>query len=115
MKNLEEKVNERLRELGKTKTDLAKDVGVSWNGLAKMISRGTFKTQHMLRISKFLDVDLNFFGLNNKTDSENVMANSDPDDLVTKVQMYQQIIATKDEVIRAKDEIITALKEQLKR
>lgn len=121
MELISEKVKKRLSDLDKTQTDLAKYVGVSWNGLAKMLNRGTFKTDHMMKISKFLEVDLNFFGLNTKSDSDNNIVNESEDADFTKVDMLKQaldakdeVIHAKDEVIRSKDELIATLKQKLK-
>lgn len=117
MENLTDKVTRRLEELGKSKTDLAKYTGVSWNGLAKMIKRGTFKSDYMLKIQKFLEVDINFFGLNSKQDSENITAHNpstESADEVIKVKYLERIIQVQDEVIKSKDELIETLKSKLK-
>lgn len=115
MEKIIDRVTARLEDLGKTKTDLAKELGVSWNGLAKMLNRGTFKSDYMMRISKFLEVDINFFGLNTKQDSDNNLFSADSiSDDSTKVAMLKEIIKTKDQVIESQKELITTLKGKLK-
>lgn len=113
MENFSNKIRKRLSEVGKSQRELAAYLGVSDYGLSKMISRGTFKSDNMLRIAKFLEVDINFFGLNYKEKSENVGLN-EAKESSTDVEYLKQVIATKDEVIRAKDEIIATLREKLK-
>lgn len=119
MKNLEGKVKERLDSVGKTQTELARELGMSYYGLSKMLKRGTFKTDYVTRMAKFLNVDINFFGLNSKEGSDNNTVQSGDggitEDYETKVEYLKQVIATKDEVIKAKDELIDTLKEKLKK
>lgn len=69
----------------------------------------------MIKMVKFLNVDLSFFGMNNtkgagdNTISETAVA------LESKVEYLERVIATKDEVIRANDEIIATLREKLQK
>lgn len=116
MASVKEKVAQRLREKGLKQSDLAEYLDVSDYGLSNMLKRGTFKSDYMIKIAKFLEVDMNFFGTNYKEGSENVgaRAQDNPDDLQTKVEMLKELIATKDEVIKAKEELILELREMLK-
>lgn len=115
MEKISDKVKARLKELGKTQSDLAEHLDVSWNGLAKMLNRGTFKSDYMMRISKFLEVDINFFGLNSKQDSDNnLMHPPNETEDSTKVAMLKEIIRTKDDVIESQKELIATLKSKIK-
>lgn len=65
MENLTSKVSDQLKSVGKTKADLAAFLDVSEYGLTKMLKRGTLKSDTMIKMVKFLNVDLSFFGMNN--------------------------------------------------
>jgi hypothetical protein len=117
--NLEAKVEERLRSIGKTKDQLAEYADLSSWGLTKMLRRGTFKTDYMLKISKFLGVDISFFGVENNQGSKNVevkptFGSTEVDHLKESLKAKDEVIRAKDEIIRAKDEIIATLKEKRK-
>lgn len=113
MASLREKIAGRLSEKHETLKSMAANVGVSEYGLQKMIDRGTFKSDTMIRIAKFLDVDMTFFGDLKKQDTDNVKQVKDREDFAKEIDALRQVIATKDEVIRAKDELIATLREKL--
>lgn len=115
MENLTSKVLDQLKSVGKNKSDLAAHLEVSEYGLAKMLKRGTLKSDIMMKMVKFLNVDLSFFGMNNTGGKGDSMASNDDSSLETKVEYLERVIATKDEVIRAKDEIIATLREKIRK
>lgn len=108
MENLTSKVSEKLKSVGKSKSELAAHLNVSEYGLTKMLKRGTLKSDTMAKMVKFLNVDLSFFGMNNTGGKGDSISMSDESSLETKVEYLERVIATKDEVIRAKDEVIKA-------
>jgi transcriptional regulator with XRE-family HTH domain len=117
MDKISERVNNRLKEMGKSRKELSEFLGVSDYGLAKMLTRETFKSETMDRMVKFLNVDFSFFGVNKAEGISSVSANKQVElvsDLKTKIEYLERVIATKDEVIRSKDELIATLREKLK-
>jgi len=114
MGNVRDVIREKLNTKGATLKELSDAIGVSEAGLRKMLDRGTFKSDYMIKIAKFLDVDMTFFGSMSKQDTDNVkISKMGREDAVKELEALREVIATKDEVIRAKDELIATLREKL--
>lgn len=114
MENLEERVEQRLREIEKTREELVKYVGVSAYGLTKMLRRGTFKTTYMTKIAQFLNVTMSFFGSEYNSGSKNTDAGKPLPEAPTstEVEHLKEMLKLKDELLKAKEELIATLKEK---
>lgn len=112
-------VKQLLQERKMDQKQLAKEIAVSENGLSKMLKRGTFKSDVMIKIAEFFNVDISFFNSRSPNKSnirEGVHAVKETENTVENlkeiIQSKEQTIEALKEALRSKDEYISTLKEK---